>query len=242
MTQYRQTVYEQYASRFKDETQSFNRARAERWGRLYRRHLRCWLPADRDAAILDAGCGSGRLLYLLKNLGYHGLRGVDVSRQQAALASQVIDDVRVENVLSYLEDRQGQFDAIFALDLIEHLTKTEVLEFLRRCAEALRPGGRLVLQTPNAASPFVSAVRYGDFSHETCFSPRLLVQLLQMSGFDRCTVKECGPVPHGTVSTLRCALWKFLRLGLLFCNLVETGATQGQVLTRVFLVAAQKSR
>src|SRR5262245_34262370 len=46
--------------------------------RLISRHF----PADRNAAILELGCGYGALLYFAREAGYHNIRGIDGSPSQ----------------------------------------------------------------------------------------------------------------------------------------------------------------
>src|SRR5437867_4602781 len=52
-------------------------AALEDWSRAYRWYLRGWLPIDRKAPILDAGCGEGHLLAALRRWGYEEARGID---------------------------------------------------------------------------------------------------------------------------------------------------------------------
>jgi SAM-dependent methyltransferase len=145
----------------------------------------------------------------------------------------------VGDLLAFLRARPQRFDLLTGLDIVEHFTKDEVLEFLDACRGALRPGGRLVLQTPNGESPFGGAVRYGDFTHETCFTPALLAQLLELTGFTAVECRECHPVARGVVSLLRIALWRVIRQLLRLWNLAETGSAGSGVLTRVFLASAR---
>jgi hypothetical protein len=74
------------------------------------------------------------------------------------------------------------------------------LRFLAASFAALKPGGRLVLQTPNADSPFGVAMRYSDFTHEICFNPNALARLLALHGFGAIEVRELAPVPWATAS------------------------------------------
>jgi 2-polyprenyl-3-methyl-5-hydroxy-6-metoxy-1,4-benzoquinol methylase len=96
-----------------------------------------------------------------------------------------------------MERRQDTFDLITGFDVIEHLHKPEVLRFLDAAFRALRPGGRLVLQTPNADSPWGTMHRYNDFTHEVCFNPNALSRLLKLAGFDQVEAREAGPVSFG---------------------------------------------
>jgi SAM-dependent methyltransferase len=164
---------------------------------------------------------------------------VDISPQQVQLARQVIPTIDEAELLDWLEWHPSEFDLITGLDIIEHLEKSEVLRFLDACASALKPGGRLVLQTPNAESPWGGSIRYGDFSHETSFSPNSLSRMLGLSGFQDVEIREIGPVPWGisAISSIRYLIWQSIRLGYKIWNLAETGSIGSGVFTRVFMIA-----
>lgn len=239
---YRTRIYERYATDFQGLSEDFDRSAAFRWGRAYNYYLRNWLPMDRNAAIVDVACGSGKLLYFFKNMQYQNISGVDISSQQVELARQVIPTIDEANVLEWLESHPSSFDLVTGLDIIEHLDKPEVLRFLDACYNALKPGGRLILQTPNAESPWGSMSRYGDFTHEVGLTPALLTRLLKLSGFQIVAAREAGPVPWGysLVSSLRYLIWQSIRVGLKIGNLAETGSAGSGVLTRVFLITGLK--
>jgi SAM-dependent methyltransferase len=239
---YRKRIYEHYASCFQDAGAHFDTAAAERWGRAYDSYLRGWLPPP-GTAILDLACGGGNLLYFFKSRGHRRLAGVDISPEQIALARQVVPEVEEGNLFVYLETSPADFDLITALDIIEHLHKDEVLRFLDGCYAALRPGGRLILQMPNADTPWGTHLRYGDFTHETCFQPNSISRLLRMCGFSQIETREQGPLPWGysLKSSLRWLVWQGIRLGLKVYNLAETGDSGSGVFTRVFLASGVKS-
>jgi 2-polyprenyl-3-methyl-5-hydroxy-6-metoxy-1,4-benzoquinol methylase len=242
MSNYRQHIYEHYVSGFQGIKVESPLSSSTRWAMAYQTYLRGWLPSDKTARILDVGCGSGNLLRYLKNLGYQSLHGVDISPEQVALARQVASDVVQGNVFDYLDSASGQFDLIIGLDLVEHFDKDEVLRFLAACRQALRPGGRIILQTPNAESPWACSIRYGDFTHEVCFSPRLLARLLEMSGCRSVEAREAGPVLRcGPSSAVRWLLWKFVRVPMIAWNIIETGSAGSGVFTRVFLISAVRA-
>ena len=48
------------------------------------------MPPNRDAAILDIGCGHGAILYALQQAGYHNARGVDGSAEQVQAAARLL--------------------------------------------------------------------------------------------------------------------------------------------------------
>jgi 2-polyprenyl-3-methyl-5-hydroxy-6-metoxy-1,4-benzoquinol methylase len=236
---YRQRIYQRYASVFKAGTAAVDEAAIDHWGGTYDVYLAGWLPESRNAAIVDVACGPGWLLRFFVRRGYRDVHGVDVSAEQVELARHHAAQVEVGDLVTFLRARPRHFDLLTGLDIVEHFTKDEVLDFLDACHGALRPGGRIVLQTPNGQSPFAGAVRYGDFTHETCFTPPLLAQLLELTGFTAVECRECGPVPRGVASRLRIALWRVIRQLLRLWNLAETGSAGSGVLTRVFLASAR---
>lgn len=239
---YRARIYERYAVNFQDASETFDDVAALRWGMGYRYYLRNWLPANKNSAIVDVACGGGKLLSFFKNMQYKNIAGVDISSQQVRLARQVTPFVDEANILEWLEAHPSAFDLITGLDIIEHLDKSEVLRFLDASYGALKPGGRLILQTPNAESPWGSSIRYADFTHELGFSSTLLSRLLDLSGFQGMEVREAGPVPRGysVFSSLRYIVWGVIRALLKIWNLAETGSPGSGVFTRVFLIKADK--
>lgn len=224
-----------------DAPRVFDKMEAARWGRAYNSYLKGWMPDNKDASILEVACGGGKLLYFLKSRGYNNLQGVDISPEQVALARQVTENVVEANAVDYLEAHKEQFDFVIGLDIVEHFTKDEVLRFLDACYAALRPGGRLILQTSNAESPWGSDHRYGDFTHEISFNSNSLKRLLALAGFPDFMSREAGPVVHGVVSLGRYVIWKIIRAGLVICNLAETGSKGSGIYTRVFLITGKRA-
>ncbi len=240
---YRTRIYERYATNFQDAPAKFDYAASAKWGRAYRYYFRRWLPLSKDAQIVDLACGGGKLIHFFKSYGYINTKGVDISPEQVQLARQVPADIELSNVLEFLEANPGRFDLVTALDLVEHFHKPEVLRFLDGCVAALRPGGRLILQTPNAESPWGTMHRYNDFTHEVGFNPNSIVRLLRLAGLVQTEAREQGPIPlgHSTLSSIRAIMWSGIRFSLKTWNLAETGDAGSGVFTRNFLVSGIKA-
>jgi SAM-dependent methyltransferase len=224
-----------------DAESIFNNANAACWGLPYNTYFKRWLPCDKNVAIVDVACGGGQLLYFFKSRGYINISGVDISPKQVVLARQVTDGVVESDAVKFLEAHRERYDLIIGLDIIEHFKKEEVFHFLDACYNALRPGGRIILQTPNAESVFGMKIRYGDFTHEVAFDPNSLKRLLDLCGFTKIEGRETGPVVHGVISLFRFLVWKIIRVALIFWNLVETGNAGSGIYTRVFLISGSKT-
>jgi SAM-dependent methyltransferase len=241
--EYRKRIYKKYTSmQVNPAGGQPSRADYDLWARGAERRFAGWLPVDRSAPVLDMGCGGGNFLFTLERLGYNDLTGVDISPEQVALARQWCRTAKIVegDVFDVLKDKPDRFALISGLDILEHFRKDEMLLFLELVHRALRPGGRLVLQTPNAASPFAGSVAYSDFTHEWFYSPRGLERILRMAGFTDYQCRESGPFPHGLRSWTRSFLWSIARGGLRLYDLIETGGDEFGVYTRVFVATAVK--
>lgn len=101
------------------------------------------------AAVLDYGCGTGHVLKILKQKGY-SVQGFDLSPQIAAKA-RTFASVPVASGQSKMKTYPPQtFDVITAFDVIEHVKNFP--ELLTYFATWLKPGGKLLLTTPNLDS------------------------------------------------------------------------------------------
>jgi SAM-dependent methyltransferase len=231
----RRRLYAAYAS------QHAGCGRGEAAGLIYRRDIRPALAAPRAGPILDIGCGQGGLVRLLLADGYDA-EGIDVSPQQVALAHTAgLDRVREGDCRGLLAARRGQLAAVTATDVLEHLTKHEVLDTFDSVAAALVPGGVFVARVPNAVSPFGGHIRYGDLTHESWFTARSVRQLAAAAGFGSVSVLACPPVVHGLTSAARAALWKPFSALCKIALAAETGALRGHIVTQNLTFIARKT-
>lgn len=121
------------------------------WKRLldvqapYRMHLR----RLKLGFVLDVGCGLGRnLAHLGKGLGV----GVDHNAQSIALArSRGLEAFTVEQFDASPYARADSFDSILLSHVVEHMPEAAAVGLLAGYCRFLRPGGRIVLITPQEA-------------------------------------------------------------------------------------------
>lgn len=108
-----------------------------------------YLPAYRRGHVLDVGAGAGELLAKLRDLGWT-VEGVDTDPKAAeSILARSGIEVRVGTL-----DQQGypseHFDILTMSHVIEHVH--DPVGLLAECRRILKPGGVLVIATPNADS------------------------------------------------------------------------------------------
>ncbi len=108
-----------------------------------------WLPAERRGNLLDVGCGSGLFLNNMQCLGWNA-HGVELDKKASGMARDVF---KLKNIctgpLDEADFRDQSFDAVTMAHVIEHMPEPE--ESLRKCYRLLRPGGLMVITSPNSA-------------------------------------------------------------------------------------------
>lgn len=143
-----------------------------------------FLPQDKNARILDVGCGMGGFLFFLEKQGYTNYWGIDLCGKQIEyIQKHITPRVAIADGSEYLR-ANGSFNLIVLNDTLEHIQKDRVLEFLTIIYKALDPNGLLFIKTDNMSNPFSLASRYIDFTHEIGFTEDSLRQILSAAGFD----------------------------------------------------------
>ena len=143
-------------------------------------------------SILDMGCGPGTFLGHYAG-GYQRGLGIDLARPQIEFARTKYgsDRLRFEATDVATVERGNEFDAIISIEVIEHLPAEETASFLRSIFDLLKPGGTVVLTTPNYRSfwPLIEWVisRKGPVDyleqHINHFHPNRLAAELTAAGF-----------------------------------------------------------
>ncbi len=97
-----------------------------------------------ETRILDAGCGDGFFLCVLRDLGFTEVLGIDVSERR-------VEDCRRKGLAAEVRSVEetaslGPFDLVLLMDVLEHVPDPGAA--LGACRSALRPGGQLYLNVP----------------------------------------------------------------------------------------------
>jgi len=148
--------------------------------------------------LLEVGCGAGFVLETLARRALPILAACDASAEALSRARQ-----RARRALLFRADVRrlpvrGGFDAIMALDVIEHVFEDR--DALREMLAALRPGGGLLLTVPQHRWLW-SAV--DEFSHHCRrYDRKDLIAKAREAGFDlvRCTSFFLATLPFALAS------------------------------------------
>jgi 2-polyprenyl-3-methyl-5-hydroxy-6-metoxy-1,4-benzoquinol methylase len=133
------------------------------------------------ATILEIGFGEGRFLDWAKHHGYQ-VEGIEIIPEMVAHASARGHLVYLGS-LTQLESAGRRFDLVAAFDVIEHLTLPEILHLIHCADQVLNQEGRILLQFPNASSPFSALYQNGDVTHQSALSKGSLEQLARTKGW-----------------------------------------------------------
>jgi O-antigen chain-terminating methyltransferase len=155
--------------------------------------LRAYLPfvaplkaLHDDASVLDIGCGRGEWLALLRDEGFR-VEGIDIDPAMLEPARERGLPVRVGDGIAHLAGLRAESVAVVsAFHVVEHLPFEQLQALVRESQRVLRPGGLLVLETPNAENLVVATSGfYMDPTHLHPVPAGLLTFLAQHYGFAR---------------------------------------------------------
>jgi 2-polyprenyl-3-methyl-5-hydroxy-6-metoxy-1,4-benzoquinol methylase len=165
-----------------------------------RRALAPWLKPAAGLRVLDVGCGVGRWSRLLASRGAH-VTGVDLSPTMIAEAKRraavdgLADRCRFLVQDSARLDIPGRFDMILCVTMLQHILDGEALRSaLRRMADHLVPGGRLVILE---AAPTRAASRCNTFVF-TARQRAFYLDLFGECGFKVRALSGVDPAPFRT--------------------------------------------
>ena len=103
----------------------------------------------RPGRLLDVGCGAGILLNRMRQRGWK-VDGIDLDKKALNYAKNRFDlDLHCGD-LAAAKFPDNSFDAVTMHHVIEHVPNP--VEFLKEARRILKPGGRLVMVTPNTKS------------------------------------------------------------------------------------------
>lgn len=138
------------------------------------------------AAAIDLGCGRGEWLELLVEVGFKP-KGVDIDNYMLEACLDRGLPVEQGDALAYLSALPDESQAVVsAFHVVEHIKFDQLRALLADALRVLKPGGLLILETPNPENIVVATRNfYLDPSHQRPIPSMLLVFAAEYEGFAR---------------------------------------------------------
>jgi len=161
--------------------------------------LTVYLPilqkAKATSSILDVGCGRGEWLELLKGEGYSAY-GIDVNRISIRQCQELGLEAKETDAVTHLRSLPNDsLNCVTAFHFVEHLSLEDLVSFVDHALRVLRPGGILILETPNPENLIVGGCNfYFDPTHRNPLPALTMTCILESRGFDGLETLELHPM------------------------------------------------
>ena len=142
------------------------------------------------ATVLDIGCGTGPLLEQLVHQGSKAI-GVDSSQGVLEAARQRVPQATFHlGSVTEIPLPDGSVDAATLIEVVEHLDDSTLDAAIREARRVLRPGGLLLITTPNSEDLAASmrqcpecGAEFHIFQHVRRWTATSLRDYLEVRGF-----------------------------------------------------------
>lgn len=144
------------------------------------------LPQNKEANILDIGCGLGQYLNEITKMGYTKTLGIDISDESIkACTEKGINVIKIEDVITFSKTVTEKYDFITMSHVLEHVDKDKIIDTLIAIKTyLLKEGGAFVVMIPNGQSNTGGYWMYEDFTHSTLFTAGSIIYVLKSAGFE----------------------------------------------------------
>jgi O-antigen chain-terminating methyltransferase len=144
--------------------------------------------------VVDIGCGRGEWLEVLRDNGLTG-QGVDSNTSMLERCREIGLPVVHSDGLAFLRSApDSSIGAITAFHVVEHIPFEKLLAFVDAALRVLRPGGCLIMETPNPENVLVGSYTfYNDPTHLRPIPSGLLRFIVEWRGFVDVELRNLHP-------------------------------------------------
>ena len=145
---------------------------------------------------VDLGCGRGEWLQIMHEEGIPVV-GIDNNESQAGDIDT--EDKEIEIVIAdafkwLCKQKDGSVDLVTAFHVVEHIPFNSLVAILKEVLRVLRPGGKVILETPNPESLIVGAYKFWfDPTHIRPLPPELMGRLMESLSFSSVQIIRLHP-------------------------------------------------
>ncbi|MDH5435914.1 MAG: class I SAM-dependent methyltransferase [Gammaproteobacteria bacterium] len=152
--------------------------------KFYKHNYLPHVPADKNSNILVISCGPGYFIDMLNRHGYNNALGIDSFPDKIEQANKHGLNCKRADAFNYLENSNETYDLIFCEQELNHLTKDEIIDFLKLANSKIKSGGKLISHALNGANPITGAEALAqNFDHYNTFTEYTMKQVLTYTGF-----------------------------------------------------------
>ncbi len=157
---------------------------------------RYWDDLKEAGPVLDLGCGRGEVIEFLEGRGV-AASGIDGNSAMVKHCQGLDLDVVEADLNEFLRSAdEASLGAITCFHVIEHIGPEQLNGLLRNARRVLRPGGLLLLETPNPLSVVVGASAFWvDATHQKPIHPTALRSAMELVGFSNVEIRTAQPFP-----------------------------------------------
>lgn len=154
--------------------------------KFYKHNYLPHIPKDKKSNILVISCGPGYFVDMLNRHGYLNVLGIDSFAAKIEAAKQHQLNCQQANAFPFLDQSDQIYDAIICEQELNHLTKEEILAFLKLAYSKLKSGGTLISHALNGANPITGSEALAqNFDHYNTFTEYTMHQVMEYAGFGK---------------------------------------------------------
>jgi SAM-dependent methyltransferase len=144
-------------------------------------------PVEELDALLDWGCGCGRVLRHWSGLGGTEISGCDINPRMVAWCNENLPFVRatVNDLAPPLPYADGSFDLVYAFSVMTHLSEKLQRDWVEECRRVLKPGGYFLFST--LGEYYVSRQRLSESERRSFADGNLVVLYERSPGTSLCS-------------------------------------------------------
>ena len=161
---------------------------------------------DSELLAIDLGCGRGEWIELINETGFNAY-GVDIDDGMLADCYERGLPAKKQDAIDFIQTLDSDSHVIVsAFHVVEHVRFEQLQVLVREALRVLRPGGLLIMETPNPENITVAAKNfYLDPTHKKPIPFELLSFLSEYYGFNKVKVlrlQESKELAAGTGASL----------------------------------------
>jgi O-antigen chain-terminating methyltransferase len=152
--------------------------------KIYLEEIREHFGGNLNIRTLDLGCGNAEWIELLAENGYRNNTGIDSNRYVIENIKNFGFNIIESGACEYMKNvPDNSYDLITCMHVVEHLELYEIIDLISEIKRILRPGGLLIMETPNPENIMTSTYYFHlDPTHKKIIPPTLLAFYVSFMG------------------------------------------------------------